>query len=129
MNLSNVQARVEQELNTIPEHLCLSTVFVGLVLLNLSGFLFCFVCFVFLWSVITIVVCHFVLFILAIVLLSVFLRVANCDCLLVSSSFSSDLHRRTRKLISKVHQILDRYKAWIVYLLRRVISADFDYPV
>jgi hypothetical protein len=61
--------------------------------------------------------------------LSSVLRVADCDYLLVSSRFSSDLHRRTKKFISKVHQILDRYKAWIVYLLPRVTSADFDYPV
>ena len=139
--------------NTLPEHLCLSTVFVGLVLLNLSGFfLFCFVlffvfvegyndrclsfcsfyfghcdcCLSFFELRIVIVVCPSSSY--GLWLLSV-LRVADCDYLLVSSRFSSDLHRRTKKFISKVHQILDRYKAWIVYLLPRVTSADFDYPV
>jgi hypothetical protein len=93
--------------NTLPEHLCLSTVFVGLVLLNLSGFfLFCFVlffvfvegyndrclsfcsfyfghcdcCLSFFELRIVIVVCPSSSY--GLWLLSVLLRVTDCDCCL-----------------------------------------------
>jgi hypothetical protein len=67
--LLNLQFLVKQELPTLPEHLSLSPVLVGFVLLDRLFYMY----------VLLIVVCPFVLFHLAIVL-SVLVRYTDSDC-------------------------------------------------